>query len=318
MCRGNAAVFDSIVKAKSVLDDKGYARPMCSISGGADSDCILAITWAIRKDIDYVWFNTGLEYQATKDHLDQLEQRYGIRIRREAPEKPVPVSCREFGVPFKSKHVSEMCYRLQKHGFQWEDEPYEVLIQKYPKCVSALSWWCNRNKTQFNIRRNPYLKEFMVENPPQFRISAKCCTYSKHRVASRYIQENGCDLNIMGVRKAEGGVRLAAYKSCFQAGAVSEYRPIFWYSDADRKDFEEIFQVTHSRCYSEYGLGRTGCSGCPCAGPRLAEELEVMQKYEPRLYKAVWNVFGASYEYTRKYEEYRNGKRNEEVPGGPE
>ena len=50
-------------------------------------------------------------------------------------------------------------------------------------------------------------------------------------------------------------------------------------------------------------MKRTGCAGCPF-GRDFEYELEVIQKYEPRLYKAVNNIFGESYEYTRRYREF--------------
>ena len=56
-------------------------------------------------------------------------------------------------------------------------------------------------------------------------------------------------------------------------------------------------------CYTEYGLKRTGCCGCPF-GRDFEFELEVLEQYEPNLYKAVCNVFKDSYEYTRKYREF--------------
>lgn len=59
----------------------------------------------------------------------------------------------------------------------------------------------------------------------------------------------------------------------------------------------------HSKCYTEYGLKRTGCVGCPY-GRDFENELEVVQKYEPKLYKAVCNIFKDSYEYTRKYKAF--------------
>ena len=61
--------------------------------------------------------------------------------------------------------------------------------------------------------------------------------------------------------------------------------------------------IHHSRCYSEYGMKRTGCVGCPF-NKHIDEELAVIEKYEPKLYKAAVNVFGKSYEYTRKYREF--------------
>ena len=61
--------------------------------------------------------------------------------------------------------------------------------------------------------------------------------------------------------------------------------------------------ITHSKCYTEYGLKRTGCAGCPF-GRDFEQELDVIANYEPKLYKAVNNIFGDSYEYTRKYREF--------------
>ena len=68
--------------------------------------------------------------------------------------------------------------------------------------------------------------------------------------------------------------------------------------------YEEHFGVTHSRCYTEYGLKRTGCVGCPFS-PRISEELAVIREHEPKLYRAAMFVFGKSYEYTKKYREFQ-------------
>ncbi len=46
------------------------------------------------------------------------------------------------------------------------------------------------------------------------------------------------------------------------------------------------------------------CVGCPYS-PKIAEELEIIQQYEPKLYQAAIAVFGKSYEYTRKYREFQ-------------
>lgn len=50
-------------------------------------------------------------------------------------------------------------------------------------------------------------------------------------------------------------------------------------------------------------MKRTGCCGCPY-GRDFEKELEIIQKYEPKLYKACVNIFGQAYEYTRKYREF--------------
>lgn len=184
----------------------------------------------------------------------------------------------------------------------------------YNGCISALMWWCNcksgSDNSQFDIDHNPYLKEFIMENPPTFKIANKCCKYAKKDVAHDIAKEYGLDLMITGIRKEEKGSRATAYKSCFSSKAdeADQYRPIFWYTDQDKREYEKHFGVTHSRCYTEYALKRTGCCGCPFA-LGLDNELEVAKKYEPLLYKAVNNVFKDSFAYTKAYREFANKQR---------
>ena len=287
----------------------GYKKVLCSISGGSDSDIVLDIVTKCdnKKIVDYVFFDTGLEYQATREHIKFLEQKYNIEIETIRPEVPILLSCKRYGQPFLSKRVSEMISRLQKHDFKWEDKPFEELIKEYPKCKSTLMWWCNAydNKSRFNIKYNKLLKEFLIANPPNFPISNKCCKYAKKDLAHDKLKQ-GYDLNITGVRKAEGGVRANAYKSCFDNTdkGYDNYRPIFWFKDEDKKVYNELFNVINSKCYSVYGLKRSGCCGCPYGRDRNFE-LKVLEEHEPKLHKAVSNVFKDSYEYTKKYYEFR-------------
>ena len=77
-------IVDSFVKANSVINSPLYETILCSISGGSDSDVILDLVHRVdlNKKVRYVWFDTGLEYQATKDHLEYLERKYNITIER--------------------------------------------------------------------------------------------------------------------------------------------------------------------------------------------------------------------------------------------
>lgn len=121
------------------------------------------------------------------------------------------------------------------------------------------------------------------------------------------------DLNIYGVRKAEGGIRSTSYKSCFDENGkgYDNYRPIFWYTSKDKEEYEDYYDVTHSKCYTEYGLKRTGCAGCPF-GRDFEYELDVIKKHEPKLYKAVNNIFGDSYSYTRAYRNFQKKQESHE------
>lgn len=306
----NEVVGKSLMTTFQKINDINYKKILCSISGGSDSDVILDLCHMMDNDnkIDYVYFDTGLEYQATKNHIKFLEEKYNIDIEIKRPKIPIPLLCKRYGQPFLSKRVSEMISRLQAHDFQWEDDTLENLIVKYPNCLSALRWWTNDygDKSPLSIGYNKKLKEFLIANPPQFNISQKCCKYAKKDLAHDKLKE-GYDLNITGIRKAEGGVRSTAYKSCFDNnfGSYDNYRPIFWYKDADKEYYNEFFNIKNSRCYTEYGLKRTGCCGCSF-GRDCQNEVLILEKFEPKLAVAVKNIFKDSYEYTRAYKEFKN------------
>ena len=306
-------ILKSFVKGAAIINNRGYNSILCSISGGSDSDIVLDIIHRIDfdKQVKYVWFDTGLEYEATKAHLKYLEDKYKIKIIREKAIKPIPTCCREYGQPFLSKYISEMISRLQKHNFKFEDKPLEQLLKEYPNCKSALKWWCNAREipkngySSLNINSKKYLKEFLILNPPKFKISSKCCDYAKKKVGKQIEKEFNADLNIIGLRKSEGGIRSVRYKSCYSTNEskIDNYRPIFWYREDTKVCYENAFNIVHSECYTKYGFKRTGCCCCPYAR-NLEDELEKTRIFEPKLYKAVCNVFKDSYEYTRKYREF--------------
>lgn len=304
----NAKIQDAILKA-NVHIDRGE-KIVCAVSGGSDSDIMVDMLHTLDKknNVIYVWCNTGLEYEATKRHLSDLEAKYNINIIQLNAIKPIPLAIKKYGVPFLSKRVSDMISRLQKHNFQWEDEPYDVLIEKYPKCQSALKWWCNAKgeNSHYNIAQNKWLKEFMVQNPPTFHISDQCCQWAKKSVVHKYCQDNNADIQCVGVRKSEGGVR-TVYKSCFTPATdddIAQFRPIFWLENDDKQCYKECRNITYSDCYEVWGMKRTGCAACPF-GKNFEFELECIAKYEPKLFNAVNNIFADSYEYTRNYREFQ-------------
>lgn len=82
-CPKNQTISDNLIRAWSKINNPLYKKIACSISGGSDSDIMLDICWQCDKDkkIEYIWCDTGLEYQATKEHLKFLENKYEIKIR---------------------------------------------------------------------------------------------------------------------------------------------------------------------------------------------------------------------------------------------
>jgi 3'-phosphoadenosine 5'-phosphosulfate sulfotransferase (PAPS reductase)/FAD synthetase len=305
----NKTIVDNFIRAYDIINNKGYKSIMCSISGGSDSDIMLDIIHKVDKDnkVRYVFFDTGLEYKATKEHLNYLENRYNITIQRERAVKPIPIAVKEYGVPFVSKFASYYIGELQKHNFKFNDTPYELLLEQgYPK--GMIKWWCNKypyDNSIYNISYNRYLKDFLISHPPTFKISSQCCDWAKKKVKKNIIDTYKCDLMIVGIRKNEGGIRSAIYKNCYSCNddKADEYRPLFWYTNEDKEQYTKHFNIKHSDCYEKWGFKRTGCVGCPF-NRQLRQDLQTVKQYEPNMYKAVNNIFKDSYEYTKQYRQF--------------
>lgn len=292
-------------------------NPICSVSGGSDSDIMLDIVYKLDEDkkVTYVFFDTGLEMIATKNHIKYLEDRYNIDIKVIKPKLPIPLAVKKYGQPFLSKKFSEYIDRLQKHNFEWEDGSYDELVKKYPNCQSALRWFTNSwgYKSNANIEKAGFLREFMLENPPKFKVSNRCCDFGKKQPADLAVKEYKADLNLVGIRKFEYGARSMAYKNCISDGKNGrQHFPLFWFKDDDKKFYEEKFDIIHSDAYRVYGCKRTGCAACPFSS-RCFKEIEMLEKFEPNLAKAVNSIFKESYQYRKAYVEYRDshkGKKN--------
>jgi len=300
----NISLFDMFEKSASILTNTAYKNIYVSYSGGADSDIMLALCEMIAPGkCKYIWFDTGMEYEATKEHIVEVEKKYGVTIEKLKAATPVPVAVRKHGSPFLSKFVSQMLHRVQIHNFDFTDPEMPT---------SAANWWNNtRNTTKygysmFNIDYNKGLKDFIAQNPPDFTISDRCCDESKKKTSKMFLKTHDVDLLLVGLRKSEGGVRSAKINSCFDFKRKI-YRPLFWLTNGDREEFAELFGVEFSKCYTEYGFKRTGCACCPFGGKNCFRELEVVKIFEPKLYKAVNYVFGDSYDYTRRYFEFKDG-----------
>jgi len=306
----NYNVLNALLKARQVIPR--YLKVAVSISGGSDSDIMLDIVERVKDDVEVVYYfiDTGIEYQATKDHLNYLEDRYGIKIERVKAKVSIPTAIKKHGIPFCSKFVSQRLHGCQRKGFDFRDP--SVLGE------SNKRWWNNEGTfRQYNISYNKYLKEFLEQNPPDFPIAANCCECSKKATIKEYLHEIDARLGCTGERQAEGGIRASAHTSCWDENhpsGLDKFRPIFWLTNEDKRYYEQRFGIVHSRCYTEWGLKRTGCVGCPF-GRGILEELEIIQKYEPKMYKACMAIFGKSYEYTRKYRAFVAEMRAREKAG---
>ena len=78
---------------------------LVSVSGGSDSDIIVHMICTYFRDMlpkcHFVFFDTGLEFLATKKHLEYLENKYGIQINRRRG-MPIPRAIHKYGTPILS------------------------------------------------------------------------------------------------------------------------------------------------------------------------------------------------------------------------
>lgn len=280
--------YDALFHTGSKLLDYfgSHERIAISVSGGSDSDCIVHLVCTYFPEFlekcKFVFVNTGLEYDATKRHLCDLEKRYGIEIDR-IRGKSVVTAIRKYGVPIlnkaKSKNIN-LYLRGTPKG--------EYLVFQADGALYSFT------KSERELAR--YLKENGI------MVSSKCCDISKKEPLYQYMKQNHTDLNVSGERKAEGGVRATVNKSCFSENVhgIDKYMPLFWWSDETKRIFKKTEGIRYSDCYEVWGMKRTGCVGCPF-GKDTAHELELMYQYEPKLYKAVMAVFGQAYELTDRF-----------------
>lgn len=321
-----------------------HPNAICSYSGGADSDIMIDLIETARKirstlpKVKYVFFNTGLEMKATKDHVKETAKKYGVEIEEVRPTITIVQATRKHGQPFVSKIMSQGLEEWQKKKIPLsiadeynnaEDKAAKrrELRERFPKCESVINFLCCCNAAgeprpdiQLVINSSKYMLDFIREYPPGFQISAKCCDYCKKQVAHRI--QKYYEMIITGERRDEGGMRSVPRKDntalCFGGTASGQYRlrPLYYVSDKDKAWYKETYNIRYSDAYEVYGLTRTGCCGCPISY-KAVDDLEKIGRYEPNVVKAVWNIFGDSYRYRKQYIEYkaRRMAEEEQIPG---
>jgi len=330
--------FEAIksIIAKRLIE---YPNAICSYSGGSDSDIMLHLIETVRKTfnlppIQYCFFNTGLEMEATKRHVRKMEELYGITIGDHRPKKNIVQATREYGQPFVSKIMSAGLEGIQKKNIplsiaaEYADAEDKVakraeLKKRYPGCETTINFLCCCNSKgeprpdiQLVINSSKYMLDFIKENPISFKVSNKCCDCCKKQLA--HSVQKPFDMVITGERRDEGGMRSVPRKDntamCFAETADGQYRlrPLYYVSDADKQWYKDYHKIRYSDAYEVYGLKRTGCCGCSISA-RAVEDLEKIRPFEPNLVKAAWNVFGDSYRYRQQYNNYKALKQKKEA-----
>lgn len=304
---------------------------------------------AIKRHVNEVAEKYGVQINEVKALYGRAEiyDRVGGKLIRTVKSKGIKnivQSTREHGIPFVFKIMSGGFEEWQKKGvplsiadeYAMAEDKHAIrqeLRERYPKCESLINFLCCCNREgdprpniQLVINSSKYMLDFIKETPPDFKVSAKCCDYCKKHVA--HAIQKGYEMVITGERRDEGGMRSVPRSDntalCFTETASGQYRlrPLYYVSDKDKEWYKETFNIKYSDAYEVYGLTRTGCCGCSISY-KAVEDLEKIKAYEPAVVKAAWNIFGKSYEYRQKYNEYKamrtaeekRIKKDKQVPG---
>lgn len=320
---------------------KEHPNAICSYSGGSDSDIMIDLIEKARRKynlppVKYCFFNTGLEMMAIKNHVKDMEKKYHVNIREYRPDKNIVQATREYGIPFVSKIMSSAMDTVQEKKIPLSiKEEYDnatdkaakrqELKERYPQAEQGINFICCCNSKgeprpdiQLVINSSKWMYDFMKENPPDFKISAKCCDYCKKDIAHKV--QKDYEMIITGERRDEGGMRSVPKKAdangtmCFseQSNGQFRFKPLYFVSDKDKEWYKEQNGIKYSDAYEVYGLTRTGCCGCSISSKAI-EDLELIRPYEPNIVKAAWNIFGDSYAYRQQYKEYVAKRRKREA-----
>ena len=135
-----------------------HPKAICSYSGGSDSDILIDLIERVRMvfrlpPVEYVYFNTGLEMKAIKDHVGSAAEKYGVKITAHRPKVGIVQASRTYGIPFVSKIMSAGLEEWQKKGIplsisqEYEDAgdkaaKRQELKERYPKCESVINFLC--------------------------------------------------------------------------------------------------------------------------------------------------------------------------------
>ena len=173
---------------------KEHPNAMCSYSGGSDSDIMMHMIETVRKifnlpPVKYYFFETGLEMDATRRHVKDVAELYGVEIQTIRPKKNIVQATREYGQPFISKIMSAGLETVQKKNIplsiadeydRAEDKTAKrkELKGRYPGCEQAINFLCCCNSAgeprpniQLVINSSKYMLDFIKEHPIPFKVS---------------------------------------------------------------------------------------------------------------------------------------------------
>ena len=266
------------------LEHKAYL----SFSGGKDSTILhhLLDIALPGNNIPRVFIDTGIEYNAIRKFVLKLAEN-DPRFSIIKPSKPITQTLEKYGYPFKSKEFAHI-YSVFQHSGKGKT------VQKYLREYDGANYRA--------VVCPVCLKPLFDGEPLPFKVSDECCSRLKKRPIKKWERENHRGIAITGIRKAEGGQRMAI-KGCILTdgeGNLKKFHPLAvvddewenWFIEKEGIELCELY-------YPPFNFKRTGCKGCPFALD-LQEQLSIMEVYMPSERKQCEIIWKPVYEEYRR------------------
>ena len=246
-----------------------------------DNELVLMDRLGVIKSANEKW---GLENNAYLSFSGGKDSRFVI-IK---PTKPIKAVLEKHGYPFKSKEFSHIYQVFQHSGKQGKS------VQKYLREYSGANYG--------TIVCPACLKPLFDAETIPFKVSDECCLRLKKQPIKKYEKENDRHIAITGMRKAEGGQRMAL-KGCIltdKDGQLKKFHPLAVVDDEWEDWFVESEGIVLCKLYyPPFNFKRTGCKGCPFSLD-LQEQLSIMEIYLPNERKQCEIVWEKVYSLYRK------------------
>lgn len=318
-----------------LINNDEYENILVWITGKPESTILYHMCNMLDRDnkCKYVFFYTDVTLGADMEHMEYL----GKDIDVQDVSGIVKETCKKYGQPFLSMVVSYNLARLQEMDFEWENKPFEELCEKYLEVVDkpsnrntlelngkyykgsygALRWWCNQYDSKiYNINKNAYLKEFIMENPPTFKISDKCCKEVVKKPLHQYATKNDFDIILTDSRDIKGSMKSKRGNKFIKANFINrkydQYMPLYDFSETDIMVYKKFYELKFSDSYEIYHHNGGICVGCPYSGwDGIQADMRMSERFAIGTKMRAKKIFGESYLYTEAYTEYakRLGKR---------
>ena len=264
-------LFDRLEVIKKIITKYGEDKFYVSFSGGKDSTVLhYMIDEALPGNkIPRAYMNTGMEYTDIYLFVKQLSEN-DKRIEILNSGINITQMLKKEGYPFKSKFHADMVSRYQKKGFR------SAWVKRYYEGIKATG---EEATSKFKC---PKKLKYQFTDDFTLKISPQCCNKLKKEPFHEYEKKNQRPISILGLRKAEGGIR-GIHDGCVlkKGDQVVKFKPLNPLSNEFMEWYIKTRNIQLSRLYyPPYNFDRTGCKGCPFA-LNLQNELDIMEKLLP-------------------------------------